>query len=63
MKHYESSVSRLACGIAAVVMTTVTVGLFVVLPSIMEPEGQVFSTAQVATTPTMTKRHTANGSV
>jgi hypothetical protein len=63
MKHYESSVPRLACGIAAVVMTTVTVGLFVVLPSMMEPEGQAFSTAQVATTPTMTERHTANGSV
>jgi hypothetical protein len=63
MKHYKSSVPRLACFIATVVMTTVTVGLFVVLPSMMEPEGQAVSTAQVATTPTMTERHAANGSV
>ena len=60
MKHYESSIPRLACGISAVALTTVTIGLFVVLPSMMAPEGQTFSTAQVVTTPTMTRRDAAN---
>ena len=34
MKHYESSVPRTACGLAAVAMTAAVFGITVVLPAI-----------------------------
>ena len=44
MKRYESSVPRVACAIAAMAMTAITIGLLVVLPSTMEPDIQTFVT-------------------
>ena len=35
---YESSVSRVACGIAAVAMTAITIGVAVVMPAKMESD-------------------------
>jgi hypothetical protein len=63
MKRYESSVPRIACGIAAVAISTVTIGLFVVLPSMMEPQSQAFSTAQVTKTLITTQCHATSRSV
>lgn len=42
MKSYESSAPRITCAIVAMAMTTITIGLLVVLPSMMEPDNQAF---------------------
>jgi uncharacterized membrane protein YkgB len=63
MKRYESSIPRIACGIAAMVMTTITIGLLVVLPSTMEPDSQAFPTVQVAKALTTTQSNASDGSV
>ena len=42
MKSYKSSTPRIACAIAAIGMTAITMGLLVVLPSAMEPDSQTF---------------------
>ena len=34
---------RMACGFAAMIMSAITIGLLVVLPSKMEPESQAFA--------------------
>jgi hypothetical protein len=62
MKRYESSIPRIACGIFAMAMTTITIGLLVVLPSTMEP-GQAFPTAQMAKVLTTTQGNASDGSV
>ena len=41
MKRYEPGTPRTVFGIAAVVMMTVTLGLFVILPAHVEANGQV----------------------
>jgi hypothetical protein len=41
MNRYEPSTPRTVFGIAAVVMMTITVGLFVILPAQVEANGQV----------------------
>jgi hypothetical protein len=41
MNRYEPSTPRTAFGIAAVIMMTITLGLFVILPAQMEANGQV----------------------
>ena len=41
MNRYEPGTPRTAFGIAAVVMMTITLGLFVILPAQMEANGQV----------------------
>lgn len=61
MKRYESSIPRIACGIAAIAMTTITIGLLVVLPSTMEPDSQTFPTAQVAKVLTTTQGIASTG--
>lgn len=43
MKHYEPPCPRVALGFAAMVMTAVTIGVLVVLPSKMEPDSQAFA--------------------
>lgn len=42
MKSYNSSAPRIACAIGAMVMTAITIGLLVVLPSTMEADSQTF---------------------
>jgi hypothetical protein len=41
MNRYEPSTPRTVFGIAAVVMMTITLGLFVILPAQVEANGQV----------------------
>ena len=43
MNRYESLFPRVACGVAAVAMTAITIGVLVVLPSKMEPDSQAFA--------------------
>ncbi len=55
MKRYKITVPRAACNIAAIAMTVITIGLFVVLPAKLAPDSrearsQVESNL-VATTP------------
>jgi hypothetical protein len=44
MNRYETTPPRVAFGFAAMIMTAITIGVLVVLPSKMEPESQAFGT-------------------
>ena len=48
MNRYEPPQPRVACGIAALLMTAATIGLMVVLPSKMEADSQAFAMLAVA---------------
>jgi hypothetical protein len=43
MKHYEPTCPRVASGFAAAIMTALTIGVLVVLPSKMEPDSRAFA--------------------
>lgn len=43
MNRYQPDEPRLALGLAAVIMSALTIGLLVVLPSKMEPDSQAFA--------------------
>lgn len=54
MKRYDSDTPRVACAIAAMTLTAITIGLLVVLPSRMEADSQIFLMAMaegIATKP------------
>ena len=48
MNRYEPTCPRIALGLAAIIMSAITIGLLVVLPSKMEPESQEFTLLTVA---------------
>ena len=56
MDRYETSIPRIACGIAAVAMTAITIGVSVILPARMATESSEPRTlaASKATTPQST---------
>ena len=48
MNNYQSSTPRVAIGIAAVAMTAVTFGVFIVMPAMIESGGEGVRTQAVA---------------
>ena len=60
MKRYESSIPRFACTIGAVVLTLITIGTLVILPSLMELENQSFVALASANPVTATQHHAAD---
>jgi hypothetical protein len=53
MKRYEPTCPRVAFGFAAAIMTVLTIGVLVVLPSKMEPDSQAFALLEASgSTPT-----------
>jgi hypothetical protein len=48
MKRYEPPCPRVAFGFAAMVMTAITIGALVVLPSKMEPDSRAFALMEAA---------------
>jgi hypothetical protein len=45
MNNYHPDLPRVACGFAAVIMTAITLGMLVVLPSTVEPASQMLAAA------------------
>jgi hypothetical protein len=43
MNYYDPAQPRFAIGLAAVIMSAITISVLVILPSKMEPESQAFS--------------------
>jgi len=62
MTHYEPSTPRVACGIAAIAMTVLTLGMAVVLPATSDP-GEVRVQAVAAPEPIAPVTSTTSGRV